>query len=226
MLRTQGPVKHMVNPSQKGSFAHFYRATSLSGLRILVAEDEYIVARALTTYLQDAGAIVAGPAPSLAHAHHLVDKKNLSCAIVDIHLGGELAFSLADRLAAEQIPFVFYSGDCSRIPPRHQRIRCIQKRHGAEDVASAMLVEVARHLTGLAQTESAALLSLDALLPRLRGMARALVGDMEAADAIVEEALLRVLAATDAGERSGCLATQLPRLIEQIWYDQKLSRPS
>jgi len=206
-------------------FPHFYRSASLQGLRILLAEDEYLVARALKSYLNDAGATVVGPAASVRDSIRLLEANPLSGAILDIRLGQELAYSVADRLNASQVPFVFYSGDCSRIPERYANVRCIEKLRGPEELTSAMLAQVARDLAGLGRFTGSAL-SIDAMLPRLRGMARALVGDADAADAIVEEALRRVLSAANAGGSGANFPQLLANSIEEIWYAQKLSRPT
>ncbi|MEO8242921.1 MAG: hypothetical protein ABI832_11435 [bacterium] len=220
-----GPGQSKTGMRSNG-YRHFYRAASLKGLRILLAEDEYLIARALASYLSDAGAIVVGPVASVTNALRLFENSPLSGAIVDIKLGRELAYPLADRLDAAGVSIVFYSGNCSLIPDRYAPIRCIDKHRGPEEVTSGMLAQVARDFAGLGYKDLAEPPPIETILPRLRGMARALVSDPDAADDIVEEALRRVVNATVSGTKAPNFARRLADQIEEIWHFQKLSRLS
>ena len=79
--------------------------------RILVVEDEYLVAMSLAEALQDAGSIVLGPVPSVDKAIETIElEPQIDGAVVDVNLGGLLAYPVADLLIARKIPFVFTSG--------------------------------------------------------------------------------------------------------------------
>jgi CheY-like chemotaxis protein len=79
--------------------------------RILVVEDEYLVAMSLAEALQDAGSIVLGPVPSVDKAIETIESEpQIDGAVVDVNLGGLLAYPVADLLIARKIPFVFTSG--------------------------------------------------------------------------------------------------------------------
>ena len=79
--------------------------------RILVVEDEYLVAMSLAEALQDAGSIVLGPVPSVDKAIKTIESEpHIDGAVVDVNLGGMLAYPVADLLIAKKIPFVFTSG--------------------------------------------------------------------------------------------------------------------
>ncbi|HEX5536711.1 MAG TPA: response regulator [Sphingobium sp.] len=83
----------------------------LRNLSILVVEDEYFLAAELEEELWDACAIVVGPTPSVEQALELIEQTpSLDGAILDVNLGGEAVFPVADRLAAKCIPFVFVTG--------------------------------------------------------------------------------------------------------------------
>lgn len=100
---------------------------SLRNCRILVVEDEYMLADELCTELGDAGAIVLGPAGTVKDALDLILKlPHIDGAVLDVSLRGEMAFPAADRLAERNVPFVFTTGyDGSAIPPRFQHVvRC------------------------------------------------------------------------------------------------------
>jgi CheY-like chemotaxis protein len=79
--------------------------------RILVVEDEYLIAMSLQDALENAGSIVLGPAPSVDKAIKTIDSEaHIDAAVVDVNLGGMLAYPVADMLIARRIPFIFTSG--------------------------------------------------------------------------------------------------------------------
>lgn len=82
----------------------------LNGLRVLVVEDVAVLAWQVRDVLTDAGAAVAGPAPSVAHALGLLAEHEVDAAVLDMNLNGEPADPIADALAARGIPFVFLTG--------------------------------------------------------------------------------------------------------------------
>ena len=83
----------------------------LEGSSILLAEDEAIVALDLEFALIDAGADVLGPAASLTQAMKLAQNATvIDGAILDIDLGEDSTFELAEYLVARDVPIVFHSG--------------------------------------------------------------------------------------------------------------------
>lgn len=100
---------------------------TLNRCRILVAEDEYLLADEMTQDLADAGADVIGPAASVRDAIGLLEEtREVDGAILDINLGGELVFPVADALHARNVPIVFTTGyDAETMPARYARFpRC------------------------------------------------------------------------------------------------------
>ncbi|MDF2764668.1 MAG: putative response regulator, CheY family [Rhodospirillales bacterium] len=91
-----------------------------AGARVLVVEDESLVAMMLSDMLEDLGCRVIGPVGSRAGALELVgDGLHLDLALLDVNLGGEHAYDVADALAGRAVPFVFVSGyGISGIDPR------------------------------------------------------------------------------------------------------------
>ena len=92
---------------------------ALSGKRVLIVEDEVIVAFNMECEIEDAGGIVVGPAYSVAEASLLVD--SVDAAVLDININGEQIWTIAEALAARAIPFVFASANCqdpNAIPAR------------------------------------------------------------------------------------------------------------
>lgn len=93
----------------------------LAGRRLLVVEDEYLLARQLARELRALGAEVVGPAASVAQALALIAAQApLDGAVLDMNLRGELAHAVADALVAREVPFVIASGfDSGVVAERH-----------------------------------------------------------------------------------------------------------
>ena len=84
---------------------------SLDGRRMLVVEDDYIIAQDMRGSLEQEGAVVVGPAGSTAGALRLIEADpDLHAAIIDVNLNGEKSFAIAAALQRRRIPFVFTTG--------------------------------------------------------------------------------------------------------------------
>ena len=99
----------------------------LSGCRVLVVEDEFILALELQSNLEDAGAVVVGPAFTLATALELARHADISAATLDLRLARESVAPVARVLAERRIPFLFYSGQPASDPvfaewPRYRNV--------------------------------------------------------------------------------------------------------
>lgn len=88
-------------------------------LSLLVVEDEVLIALALEDVLVSAGYRVLGPARTLAEALEAVNGGSFDLALLDINLGGDKVFPLADLLAARGRPFVFLTGASGAEVPVH-----------------------------------------------------------------------------------------------------------
>lgn len=77
---------------------------------IVVAEDEAIIGFDLCSTVEEAGCEVQGPLPTLASATRACEERRPDLAILDINLGAEEVFPLADKLLAEDVPIIFHSG--------------------------------------------------------------------------------------------------------------------
>lgn len=101
---------------------------SLAGRRVLIVEDEYLIAIDLALGLSDLGADIVGPAGSVAEALELVDSvgAELDGAVLDVNLRDEKVYPVADALAALGVRFVFASGyDAELMPPAYTDVpRC------------------------------------------------------------------------------------------------------
>ena len=97
--------------------------------RILVVEDEYMLATEMSSELSAAGAVVIGPVPTVEQATALIQESGaIDGAILDVNLGGELVYPVADLLARSGIPFVFVTGyETSALPQEYAAVPCIMK---------------------------------------------------------------------------------------------------
>lgn len=112
----------------------------LRACRILVVEDEYILADELQTELEDAEAIVLGPTGTLKDALALVTSEpHIDGAILDVNLRGEMAYPLADQLIERGVPLVFTTGyDEDVIPSRFADVVRCEKPVNMRRVAQAI----------------------------------------------------------------------------------------
>lgn len=120
-------------------------AGTLQGLRVLVVEDEALVSMPLEDMLADHGCDVAATASRIAQALELVADPNLTfdAAILDVNLGGEPIFPVAEALAARGSPFVFATGYGAGGLPEAWRSRpTLQKPFSHDDVGKALLVAI------------------------------------------------------------------------------------
>ena len=81
-----------------------------TGNRILLVEDEILVAMMMKDILTELGFSVIGPFSRLAEAMVAAVHDDIDAGIIDINLGGEFVYPVADVLAARKIPFVFVTG--------------------------------------------------------------------------------------------------------------------
>jgi CheY-like chemotaxis protein len=109
-------------------------------LRILVVEDEMLVAMNIEDMLLDLGHEVAGIASRLAPALALAGEASIDAAMLDVNLAGENSFPVADILAARGIPFVFATGyGLQGIEERHRGRPLLQKPFRASDLGPVLL---------------------------------------------------------------------------------------
>lgn len=102
---------------------------SLEGRTILVVEDDYLIAQDIRQDLEEAGAIVIGPAASVRKALGMIDAPTgIDAAVLDVNLGGEKSFPIAEALEAKGVPFLFATGyNSADIPDEWRRASIVIK---------------------------------------------------------------------------------------------------
>ena len=95
---------------------------TLRGIRVLIVEDNFVVADSLRFMLTGYDATVTAVVPSLAHAEAVLARDSVDVAILDIDLKGTSVVPLADDLRRRGVPFVFVSGyGDEQLLPEHLR---------------------------------------------------------------------------------------------------------
>ena len=160
--------------------------TGLDGRRILIVEDQALIARDLAEYFARLGCEILGPAGTLAEGFRHLDAAEI--AVLDIALRGETVFPLAEALVGRGVPFVFFTArGAESLPPHLAGIGRFLKPAAYDRMEKALTDRLAAPEPGLDD-------DLVLLLPKLRISARLLVQDPAAADRLVERALERALA--------------------------------
>lgn len=109
----------------------------LHGKRILVVEDDHLIAADLMQGLEALGAEVVGPYGRVSEALKRVQNgAPVEGAVLDIQVGGELVYRLVDKLKGSGVPIVFATGtDAREIPQRYRDVRRYPKPYSVDEVA-------------------------------------------------------------------------------------------
>lgn len=132
-----GPAREAVSPTRASGSA-------LHGKRVLVVEDEALIAMDIATTFEDAGATVIGPASTIEQAQALVASTTIDAALLDANLAGNPIDELAEALAARGVPFAFLTGyGRNMLPPAFRHAPLIRKpfmpREATEAVAELLM---------------------------------------------------------------------------------------
>jgi DNA-binding response OmpR family regulator len=112
---------------------------ALEGAKILVVEDEFLVATLIEDILKDAGCLVSGPIPRLADALDAADHGTYDAAILDVNLGGDRIDSVADALSRRSVPFMFVTGyNIGALPGGHTQRPRLCKPFKMADLLDAL----------------------------------------------------------------------------------------
>jgi light-regulated signal transduction histidine kinase (bacteriophytochrome) len=145
------PARHVSEPKNfAGSAIRFPRPAlghpqvapypMLKGHDILLVEDNLIIALDAEDIAARLGASSVFSAPSVDSAMEIIANNRPSVAMLDINLGDRTSFSIADRLLALNIPFLFATGygEQANMPMDHRSRTILQKPYTLENVARAM----------------------------------------------------------------------------------------
>ena len=111
----------------------------MAATRILVVEDEFLIALDIAGVLELAGLTVIGPAGNVGDALDAIARETVDGALLDAQLGGEPVSRVADALVARGIPFAFVSGyGREHLPPAHRNAPLVKKPFTGKDLLAAV----------------------------------------------------------------------------------------
>jgi CheY-like chemotaxis protein len=111
----------------------------MAATRILVVEDEFLIALDIAGVLEQAGLAVVGPAGTVADALRAIEQDVVDGALLDAHLAGEPVGRIADALKARNIPFAFVSGyGREQLPAAHRAAPLVKKPFTGKDLLAAV----------------------------------------------------------------------------------------
>jgi CheY-like chemotaxis protein len=128
--------------------------------RVLLVEDETLVAMMMGEMLIDLGYAVVGPMNDKESALAAAQQGGVDCAILDLNLDGFASYPIADELAARAIPFLFLTGyDKEAIDRRYASVPLLQKPVDEQSLRQsiAALLQVGPPASTAAQAQSGAL---------------------------------------------------------------------
>lgn len=126
---------------------------SLHGARILVVEDEAILAMELAAILKGAGAEIIGPCNTVAEALALSARTlDIAAAVLDVRIGRNTIAPVARQLAGNGTPFMFYTRQIARDPTVAE---WLDHKIIAKPADAATLVFAVAEMIGLRQTNVA-----------------------------------------------------------------------
>ena len=102
--------------------------------RILVVEDENLLAMQITWMLEDAGHSVIGPEKSVDATIKVLARQKVDLALLDVKLGAETVFPISKLLDGRSIPYIFITGERSAIPDEYRHRPLIAKPYEAKVV--------------------------------------------------------------------------------------------
>jgi DNA-binding response OmpR family regulator len=111
--------------------------------RILIVEDEPLVAMLLEDMLTDLGFDVAGPALRLERGLELASSDELDAAILDVNLGGSRSYEVAEALRERGVPFAFATGYDELDSDDQEQVPIVRKPYRQDQIK-----EVLRQLIG------------------------------------------------------------------------------
>jgi two-component sensor histidine kinase/two-component SAPR family response regulator len=131
---TREPREHAVNESAKPAIDK----NCVRGRNILVVEDEPLIAMLTGRVVKELGGVVLGPFSSPREARAVLATP-IDAALLDVNVGGEFVYSLAEELTARNVPIVFVTGYDSRaVDQRFAEVPVLTKPVDREELAAAL----------------------------------------------------------------------------------------
>lgn len=128
---------------------------TLSGLKVLVAEDEMLISMMIEDMLLDSGCIVVGPFADVPSALKAARTEAFDAAVLDVNLNGVMIYPVAEAVAARAIPFVLMSGyGQDAVPSSHPEWRACGKPLTSDHLLTALAAQIEKHRSAQAKREA------------------------------------------------------------------------
>lgn len=111
----------------------------LTGKRVLLVEDEVLIAEMAVDMLEGLGATVIGPATTLEAGLSLAGSADIDAAVLDVNLRGKRIDPIADLLVARGVPVVFATGYGMAAGAARGHVQTIDKPYTQDRLATALL---------------------------------------------------------------------------------------
>ncbi|MCG7363270.1 response regulator [Roseomonas sp. ACRSG] len=103
-------------------------SSPLAGLSVLVVEDHFLIAEEMCALVERLGGTVIGPISKVSAALGALETAKPDLALLDVNLGGEQVYAVADVLRVAGTPFLFTTGyDSGSIDPRFRDVPQVEK---------------------------------------------------------------------------------------------------
>jgi CheY-like chemotaxis protein len=112
---------------------------TLTGAKVLIVEDDAVVALELALVLQDLGCVVLGPAVDSVQAQALLQRQPPDAVLLDLGLRDGFARALVEALAAAGTPHALTTGyACEQLEPALRHVPCLGKPYGQKELRQAL----------------------------------------------------------------------------------------
>lgn len=109
------------------------------GRRVLIVEDEAMIAMLLELVLQNADCAVVGPVASVRGALRLIERQQLDAAVLDFRLGDDDSGEIMDRLDQRGVPFLLMTGQSmADLPAKLRHLNLLAKPFEPEALVEAV----------------------------------------------------------------------------------------
>lgn len=112
---------------------------NLRGCKVLVVEDEMMIAMLIEDMLEELGCELIGPASNVKRALELIASETIEIALLDVNLDGQATDAIAHELQRRGVPFVFATGyGATGVPKQYNDRAVLQKPFQKTDLAAAL----------------------------------------------------------------------------------------
>ncbi len=117
----------------------------LEGVKVLIIEDDSLVAMSVGDMLSDLGCSVVANAGNLTQAYEMVDAGGFDFALLDVNLRGKEVFPVAEILSERGVPFAFASGyGRAGLPQEFQTRPIVSKPFQIEELSAVLSSALSR----------------------------------------------------------------------------------